>query len=214
MRSNSSESDVDLTARARIRAAAVRLFGSGGFADTGVRAIAAAAGVSAGLVLHHYGSKEGLKLACDEYVAGELVDTEVASSEQDLVGAMRRWLAEPDAYQAEFDYLTRMLLESSDTSDQLFDALVDRTEKMLREGIESGQMNRVSDIRTTALVVALSGLAPLVLGRQVSRALGEDSLNARALQRLALPVMELYTHGLYATPELLEATKAAMEGEA
>jgi len=213
VRSARTASNTDLTARVRIRAAAVRLFGAGGFADTSVRAIAAEAGVSPGLVLHHFGSKEGLKRACDEYVAGELIDTEVATSQQDLIGAMRRWLAEPDAYLAEFDYLTRMLLEGSHAGDLLFDTLVDRTEKMLGEGIESGQMNHFSDLGTTALVVALCGLAPLVMGRQVSRALGEDGLNAKVLQRLALPVMELFTHGLYATPELLEATRAAMEGE-
>lgn len=213
MRSTKPPESSDLTASARIRAAAVLLFGRDGFADTSIRAIAAQAGVSPGLVIHHFGSKEGLKEACDHYVARELIDTEVAASERDLIGTMQRWLAEPDAFRAEFDYLTRMLLEGSESGDALFDELVGRTEEMLIHGAQTGQMHSFSDVRTAAVVVALMGLAPLVMGRQVSRALGEEELNVAALRKLALPAMELYTHGLYTGPELLEATKAAMEGE-
>ena len=47
----------DLTARARIRDAALARFGAEGIAGTSVRAVAADAGVSPALVLHHFGSK-------------------------------------------------------------------------------------------------------------------------------------------------------------
>ena len=201
----------DLTARARIRDAALRLFGRDGYAATSLRAVAKEAGVSPALVVHHFGGKQGLKRACDEHVARELVDVEVAASQADLVGTMRRWLAEPDAFRAEFDYTARMILEGSETADSLFDALVERTEELLVEGAEAGQMNAFGDVRGAAVVVALIGLAPLVLGRQVARALGERELTAAAVQRLALPAMELLTHGLYRTSELLDATRAAME---
>lgn len=58
----------DLTATARIRNAAIELFARDGFQKTNVRAIAAAAGVSPALVIHHFGSKDGLRAVCDEYV--------------------------------------------------------------------------------------------------------------------------------------------------
>lgn len=57
----------DLTGRARIRDAALLRFASEGF-RVPVRTIAADAGVSPGLVIHHFGSKEGLRRACDEHV--------------------------------------------------------------------------------------------------------------------------------------------------
>src|SRR5919199_4055952 len=57
----------DLTTRARIRDAAVLRFGREGF-GVSVRALAADAGVSPGLVIHHFGSKDGLRAACDEHV--------------------------------------------------------------------------------------------------------------------------------------------------
>src|SRR5690625_716784 len=86
----------DLTAPACIRSAVISLFGRHGYADTSVRAIASEAGVSPGLVIHHFGSKDQLKQACDEYVSQELIDTEVAAANQDLIFTMQRWLAEPD----------------------------------------------------------------------------------------------------------------------
>jgi AcrR family transcriptional regulator len=54
----------DLTARARLRNAAIEVFAAQGF-SAGVRDIAAHAGVSAGLITHHFGSKENLRHECD-----------------------------------------------------------------------------------------------------------------------------------------------------
>ncbi|HET9890002.1 MAG TPA: TetR family transcriptional regulator, partial [Mycobacterium sp.] len=58
----------DLTAAARIRDAAIEQFGEHGF-GVGLRTIAEAAGVSAALVIHHFGSKKGLRKACEDYIA-------------------------------------------------------------------------------------------------------------------------------------------------
>ena len=58
----------DLTARARIREAALRHFAEEGYERATIRAIARTAGVSPGLLRHHYGSKEALRQACDDYV--------------------------------------------------------------------------------------------------------------------------------------------------
>src|SRR6202451_1714214 len=61
----------DMTTTARIRDAAIEQWGQHGF-NVGLRAIAEAAGVSAALVIHHFGSKDGLRKACDDYVAEEI----------------------------------------------------------------------------------------------------------------------------------------------
>src|SRR6266542_6373122 len=63
----------DLTARARIRDAALRLFAERGVDGATIRDIAKAAGVSAGLVRHHFGSKEALRDACDSYALDRLM---------------------------------------------------------------------------------------------------------------------------------------------
>ena len=64
--------DSDLTTRTKIREAALSLFGSEGFAVS-VRAIADAAGCSPGLVIHHFGNKDGLREAVDQSVMDTLL---------------------------------------------------------------------------------------------------------------------------------------------
>ena len=60
----------DRTARAVIRDEALRLFAAHGPDAVTVQQIAAAAGVSPGLVVHHFGSKDGLREAVDQHVLG------------------------------------------------------------------------------------------------------------------------------------------------
>ncbi len=60
MRSATRNSE-DLTTRAKIRDAAIVRFGKFGFGRTTIRAIAEAARVSPALVIHHFGSKDGLR---------------------------------------------------------------------------------------------------------------------------------------------------------
>ena len=72
----------DLTAAARIRQAAIIRFAQDGF-GVGLRTIAADAGVTAGLITHHFGSKEGLRQACDAEV---LRLTDQAKRESTVLG--------------------------------------------------------------------------------------------------------------------------------
>src|SRR5712671_6454217 len=58
----------DLTAVARIRDAALQEFATRGVAATSIRDIARAAGVSPGLVQHHFRSKAGLRRAVEQVV--------------------------------------------------------------------------------------------------------------------------------------------------
>src|SRR3954454_7100207 len=103
----------DLTGRARIRDAAIRRFGVDGFGAS-VRAIAADAGVSPGLVIHHFGSKEGLRAACDEHVLRlireEETDAFVAGSPGDLLARF----AAIDDYAPMVGYLVQTLLSGGD----------------------------------------------------------------------------------------------------
>lgn len=58
----------DVTTKARIRDSAVELFGRDGYPRTSIRTIARHAGVSAALVIHHFGSKETLRQECDQHI--------------------------------------------------------------------------------------------------------------------------------------------------
>ena len=64
----------DRTAKARIRDAAIECFARDGIDGTTARKVATSAEVSPGLVIHHFGSMEGLRSACDRYVAATIRD--------------------------------------------------------------------------------------------------------------------------------------------
>ena len=51
----------------RILDAALDLFGAQGFSGTSIKAVAQQAGVSPALVIHHFGSKDALRAACDDH---------------------------------------------------------------------------------------------------------------------------------------------------
>src|SRR6478735_5232273 len=84
---SSGDADADLTSRASIRNAALRLFGERGHDAVTIRDIAAAAGVSPALVLHHFGSKDGLRTQVDQYAA-EAFDSLFAELDDDAMEAM------------------------------------------------------------------------------------------------------------------------------
>lgn len=65
----SPEHGVSRDGAKRILDAAILLFGEHGVRGTTMKAIADEAGVSPALIVHHYGTKEGLRSACDDYVA-------------------------------------------------------------------------------------------------------------------------------------------------
>jgi AcrR family transcriptional regulator len=75
--------------------AAIETFGTAGF-DASVRAIAAAAGVGPGLVMHHFGSKDGLRAACAEHVLRVIREAETEAFTRSGPGALLAQLAELD----------------------------------------------------------------------------------------------------------------------
>src|SRR6478609_1197475 len=102
----------DLTATARIRDAAIEQFGQHGF-DVGLRAIAKAAGVSAGLVIHHFGSKDGLRKACDDYIAEQIRSAKSESIQSSDPATWFAQMAEIEEYAPMMAYLVRSMQSGS-----------------------------------------------------------------------------------------------------
>jgi len=202
----------DATAAARIRDAAIALFGEHGFDRTSVRQIATDAGVSAALVIHHFGSKEGLRQACDDWLVTRLIGERTRSSGPEIAATMREWLDEPERFRVYIDYFTTMLADGTEGGNRLFDRLVRDTAAMLDAGVEDGSMHESSDPEMRALLVTIYGLAPLLLRDQLARSLGTPLASAAAIRRMTRPALELYTHGLYTDRRVLDAAEAALEG--
>lgn len=204
----------DLTTRARIRDAAILLFGRDGFERVSVRAIAAEVGVSAALVIHHFGSKDALRAACDQFILDELFDRKDLLRSPRMSEALQRWMADIDQFRPWIDYLGRMLIDPSPASQELFDAMLASTRTMLAEQAEAGTMRRFDDPEMTALLVTMSSAASLILSKQLTRTLGGDYFDPAIVRRMTLPTLDLYTHGLYTDDRLLRAAREALDRSA
>ncbi|MHA6629442.1 TetR family transcriptional regulator [Pseudonocardia sichuanensis] len=206
MRSASAPSEADLTAKAKIRNAAIAHFVRDGFQKANLRAVAAAAGVSVGLIPHHFGSKEGLRSACDEHVLQILTTRARAagrpSGMQDLLGV---YLSDPEEYQLLVQYMARAIQEDAPAASTFVDAVVEESEAVFRAGAADGTMRPSSDPRALAVLNVLVGLAVLTMPAPLTRALGHEHFGPDVLRRMAVPTLELYTRGLY-TDDALPTT--------
>src|SRR6202158_5184520 len=113
----------DLTTTARIRDAAIEQFGEHGF-SVGLRAIAEAAGVSAALVIHHFGSKEGLRKACDDYIAEEVRSEKSASLRSNDPATWFAQMAEIESFAPMMAYLVRSMHAGSELAKTLWRRMI------------------------------------------------------------------------------------------
>lgn len=207
---HSARLDSDLTLRARIRDAAVELFGQEGFDRATVRAIADRAGASPALVLHHFGSKAGLQEACDEYVVATLLADRDAAIRDPQAESVAGILSGVGVYRSRLNYLARLVLEPGDAGARVFDAFLEHTRSMMRDAAQGGPVRALSDPDVTALLLTAYGLAPLVLQSHLARGLGVDPLSPEGARAMALPGLELFTRGLYSDESLLIAATEAL----
>jgi AcrR family transcriptional regulator len=205
MRSAGARREDDLTARARIRDAAVRLFGREGFAVP-VRAVAAEAGVSPGLVIHHFGSKEALRAACDEHVLLEIRRAETGTVVRPQPGEFLAQLAAVEEYAPIAGYLVQALLAGGDLAAAFLDSLVRDAEAYLEEGVAAGSVRPSRDPAARARFLVQLGLGALLVHLR-RRPPGEDlgAVLRSYAEESTLPALELYTEGLLTDRGLLDA---------
>ena len=190
--------DGDRKASAVIRDAATALFAERGMAVT-VREIAAAAGVSPALVIHHFGSKEGLKAAVDAEAARvfeELLDELSGAADGPPLAA--GLAAALDAQPALLGYLRRMLVDGGDTADALFRRLFAATADALGRLEAAGVLTPARDPTLRTAFLLANDLATVVLRDQLHAVLGVDPLGPDGLERWAAEVFDVYRRGVFA----------------
>jgi AcrR family transcriptional regulator len=203
--------DDDRTARARIRDAAIERFGRDGTAATSLRAIAADAGVSPPLVVHHFGSKEGLRAACDRHVAATIREGKqaamAAGPQVDALAALRQ----AERTRPLLRYLARVLVDPSPEVAALVDELVADAVAYLEQGVRTGMLRPTDDPRGRATVLTMWSLGALVLHEHVARLLGADlTADDAGLRAYARPATRILGEGVLA-PEVHERIVAAYD---
>ncbi len=195
------ESVDDRTTKARIRDAAIASIAEHGISGTTARKVASAAGVSPGLVIHHYDSMEGLRSACDAHVATtirEFKERAISGGPtMDILAALRDAPSGPL-----MGYLAQVLADDSPAVAKLVDDLVNDAEDYTQQGVESGILRPSQDPRGRAVVLTVWSLGALVLHQHLERLLGidltdPDFLTSPATAAYAAPIYEIYGGGIF-----------------
>lgn len=190
----------DLTARARIRDAAMRHFADDGFERATIRGIAETAGVSSGLVRHHFGSKQALRDACDEWLVRtvrRLNDRAVADLRTGEIGdyvAAARGAMLPHAR-----YLARSLAEGG--LGVLFDEMVKMTEEWLADYVRANPEASQVDVKHWGAVITAMSLGVPILYPHLSRAMGVDLTTSDGDLLLSQTLLHVYSNPLLTRQE-------------
>jgi AcrR family transcriptional regulator len=203
----------DLTAVARIRDAAIEQFGQQGF-GVGLRSIAEAAGVSAALVIHHFGSKDGLRKACDDYVAEEIRSDKSEAMRSADPGTWFAAMAEIEEYASMMAYLVRSMQTGGELAKTLWRNMIDNAESYLDEGVSTGILKASRDPAARAKYLAITGGGGFLLYIQMH----ETPTDLRAVLRdyardMVLPALELYTNGLMTDSHMYDAFLSEAAGQ-
>jgi AcrR family transcriptional regulator len=205
--------ELDVTARARIRDAGIACIARHGFAGTTIRQVATEAGVSPGLVLHHFGSKEGLRTACDDHVwttfHEALRDSTGGTTMSQLLD---QWARRPTLIRLSA-YLVRSLIDGGDFARRFFAGMVQDVRRYMAAAVESGMVRPSKDEATRALMLTSFSLGSLVLGRYI---VGDDVDPLEVPQRVndmfTAEGLDIYTDGLFTDSTVRDAFLADQAG--
>ena len=177
---NPRAGDQDLTAKARIRNAALDLYASQGEDRTSMRAIAAAAGVTVGLLVHHYGTKDNIRDAVEELIV-DYFRQAIAQAPADgtlggVAAARNAAVTEMLAANPEVvNYMRRTLLDPAGPRGHLLERLTELTRSAVSELRRAGQasVKRAESTQVTEVVIRQLGhlfLQPMLdaMWRQLS----------------------------------------------
>ncbi|MBB3090572.1 TetR/AcrR family transcriptional regulator [Nocardioides albus] len=197
----------DQSTRERIRDAAVLRFARDGFGAS-IRSIATDAGVSAALVIHHFGSKDELHAECDERVLAEIrgaknetID-ELASGQ----GILHRFAA-ADEYAPMLGYVLRSLQDGGPVGRTFIEQMIEDAVGYTKHGIEAGLIKPSLDETARARYLVLSALGSLMLEMTLNPSEDPSDISGIVRGFLAtsyLPMIELYTQGVFTTRRMLD----------
>ena len=190
----------------RIRRAALKSFATKGAAGTSLRSVAADAGVSLGLVQHHFETKAGLIKAVDDYVMGvviEMVSRPVAAphakdSIADMGSRITNLLIEhPDVVH----YFGRALIDGSQLGITIWDTLSAFGTARWTARKESGEARADIDVTWAALNSLVLALGTLIVREHIERQIPGAFTEPEQLERWQHSVNALLREGLFPQPQ-------------
>lgn len=192
--------------KVQIRDAALALFAEHGPDAVSMRDIASAADVSLGLLVHHFGTKERLRHAVDDLVAGvfdgmigSLVEDPEAllAAEGGMAGGFAElMLAHLPVNSPMPAYLRRLVVSGDAAGHALFRRWFDFTVEAIGRLEAEGLVRPSADPAARAAFLLANDLAVLMLRWHVAAVLDVDPLSPEGVRRWSATVMDVYEQGL------------------
>ncbi|MDM7854573.1 TetR/AcrR family transcriptional regulator [Cellulomonas alba] len=196
---------VDLTARARIRDAAIECFAQSGFGAS-FRTIAAHAEVSPGLITHHFGSKEALREECDAEVLRRYRDIKTNAVDAPSAHLLTE-LTQPTSSPTILVYLIRAVGAGGPGARRFLDRLTDDMRDVMARGVESGLVRPSRDEEARLRYLTYQTMGALLVQFLVTSPATPDEFVATlgdAGSDVILPILELATEGYLADRSILD----------
>lgn len=188
----------------KIRTAALQSFAVHGTAATTLRGVAAAAGVSLGLVQHHFSTKAGLIEAVDQYVVDVVIApmaqpiSELAADSVSEVGnRVNKIFAEHPDVAA---YVGRALVDGSQLGTTIFDSLYQIGMVRWQERAERGETRPDIDLPWAVINALILPLGAVSMRGHIERHLPGSFTAPEQLHRWRDAVNELLREGLFRRP--------------
>ncbi len=206
---SSTSSSGDVTRKAAIRNVALGLFAEHGHASVTVRQIAEMSDVSPALVIHHFGSKDGLVEAVNAFVADALEGMldqlrtgdgapDISELEAGSLGELFAAALPPDSPVPA--YLRRLLVEQDDAARDLVTGWCSATGELLTAMVAGGTARPSADAAVRAAFLVVNDLAMIVLRDVVTDLIGDDPLSPSGIRRWTAEALDVYTHGIFLIP--------------
>ncbi|WP_350275657.1 TetR family transcriptional regulator [Kribbella sp. HUAS MG21] len=190
----------------RIRDAAILRYGRDGF-SVGLRAVAADAGVTAGLVVHHFGSKDGLRRACDAYVLDVIRSEKLKAATGGPAAAIAQ-LAAVEEYAPMALYSLRSLQAGGELATAFMERMCADALEYLEAGVAKGLIRPSRDPAARARYLATQAMGSLLLWVSLHPGFREIDDFRKELRQISdeitLPALEVFTEGLFVDRKMLD----------
>jgi AcrR family transcriptional regulator len=172
---DSEYSHEELTTREAILHAATVMFGKHGFRGASIRQIAREAGVSPGLVQHHFGTKDRLREACDERVMRLLKETQGQFLHRGAPPIQADDIRQLERIQPVIDYLILSLSSGTESSRHWFQEISEYTHEAITSGAIGPPLDpEKDDSQMVAAVQTAMALGVTAFYRTIQQSLGVE----------------------------------------
>lgn len=188
--------------RERLVRTAFVLFAEKGFDSVTVRDIAAASSVSVGLINHHFGSKDGLREAVDEFFIAQFEDAITGAAPQEMsttldpAEVIDAWIERhAEDWPTIVAYFRRALLEESDWGFSLFQRFYGFVQSTVMRMDAAGQIAPDVDRLWLPFLMMYLEIGTMVFDPYIKRVLGRSGYDRELWQRRHRAYMTLIRRG-------------------